>query len=110
MKKIALALAALAMGSVSASAADLAARPYTKAPAAVVAAYNWSGFYVGVHAGYASSDPRFDFVTNGHYNNAPGESFGFGVNGFMGGGHAGYNWQASNVVFGLEGSISYTDL
>jgi outer membrane immunogenic protein len=110
MKKIALAVAALAMGSMSASAADLAARPYTKAPPAVVAAYNWSGFYVGLHAGYASSDPRFDFVTNGHYNNAPGDSFGFGVDGFMGGGHAGYNWQASNFVFGLEGSISYTDL
>ena len=28
----------------------------------------------------------------------------------MGGGHAGYNWQTSNIVFGLEGSISYTDL
>ena len=110
MKKIAIAVAALLMGSVSASAADLAARPYTKAPAPIVAAYNWSGFYVGLHAGYASSDPRFDFVTDGHYNNAPGESFGFGVSGFMGGGHAGYNWQTSNIVFGLEGSISYTDL
>ena len=34
MKKIAIAVAALVMGSMSASAADLAARPYTKAPAA----------------------------------------------------------------------------
>jgi len=110
MKKIAIAVSALLMGSMSASAADLAARPYTKAPAAVVAAYDWSGFYVGLHAGYVSSDPRFDFATIGHYNNAPGDRFGFGVNGFMGGGHAGYNWQASNFVFGLEGSISYTDL
>ena len=48
MKKIALAAAALAIGTVSASAADLAARPYTKAPvAAPIAVYNWTGFYIG---------------------------------------------------------------
>jgi len=110
VKKFAIAAAALAMGSMSASAADLAARPYTKAPAPVVAAYNWSGFYVGIHAGYVASDPRFDFPAVGHYNLAAGDSFGFGVDGFMGGGHAGYNWQMNNIVFGLEGSISYTDL
>jgi outer membrane immunogenic protein len=73
-------------------------------------AYNWSGFYLGLHAGYAASDPRFDFATAGHYNLAAGDSFGFGVDGFMGGGHAGYNWQMNNVVLGLEGSISYADL
>ena len=36
----------------SASAADLAARPYTKAPA-MVEVYNWTGFYVGGNAGYS---------------------------------------------------------
>ena len=39
---------ALAMVT-SASAADLAARPYTKAPPPMVAAlYDWSGFYIGM--------------------------------------------------------------
>jgi len=34
------------------SAADLAARPYTKAPAPMVAAvYDWSGFYIGLNGG-----------------------------------------------------------
>ena len=33
----------LAVGTVSASAADLAARPYTKAPVAVAAVYSWTG-------------------------------------------------------------------
>jgi len=110
MKKLVLAASILAASAMSASAADLAARPYTKAPAPAVVAYDWSGFYIGLHAGYASSDPRFDFVTAGHYNLVPGNSFGFGADGFMGGGHAGYNWQRSNFVFGLEGSVSYTDL
>ena len=53
MKKIAIAAAALMMGSMSASAADLAARPYTKAPAPIVSVYNWGGFYIGGHVGGA---------------------------------------------------------
>ena len=32
------------------TAADLAARPYTKAPAAA-AVYSWTGFYLGANAG-----------------------------------------------------------
>lgn len=111
MKKIALAVvAATVLSAGAASAADLAARPYTKAPPPVAAVYNWTGFYIGAHAGYTWGDTRFDFATAGHYNNVPGDSFGFGTDGFMGGGHAGYNWQTGNFVFGLEGSISYTDL
>ena len=61
MKKIAIVAATLAMGSMSASAADLAARPYTKAPPAPVMVYNWGGFYIGGNVGGAwarRSDPR----------------------------------------------------
>ena len=36
----------------AAAAADLAARPYTKAPAVAAAVYNWTGFYLGANAGY----------------------------------------------------------
>ena len=32
-----------------ASAADLAARPYTKAPPMIAAIYDWSGFYIGAN-------------------------------------------------------------
>ncbi|HKF93321.1 MAG TPA: porin family protein, partial [Gammaproteobacteria bacterium] len=46
MKKLVLALAAVAAFTGSASAADLGARPYTRAPAPVAAAYNWTGFYI----------------------------------------------------------------
>ena len=38
-----------ALGVSAASAADLGARPYTKAPAIVDVVFNWSGFYVGGH-------------------------------------------------------------
>ena len=38
------------LGSAPTLAADLAARPYTKAPA-LAAVYDWTGFYIGVNAG-----------------------------------------------------------
>ncbi|MFK4684047.1 opacity protein-like surface antigen [Bradyrhizobium diazoefficiens] len=53
MKRTVLASASLLVLSAlaPASAADLAARPYTKAPVAVASIYNWSGFYIGGNAG-----------------------------------------------------------
>src|SRR6478609_7524252 len=55
MKKLLLGTVALvALGAtVPALAADLAARPYTKAPAYAAPIYNWTGFYVGGHIGGA---------------------------------------------------------
>jgi outer membrane immunogenic protein len=50
MKKLVLALSALAAFTGSAIAADLPARTYSKAPA-VVAAPSWTGFYVFGGAG-----------------------------------------------------------
>ena len=35
----------------AASAADLPARVYTKAPPVVAPVYNWGGFYIGLNAG-----------------------------------------------------------
>ena len=43
-----------------ASAADLAARPYTKAPPMIAAVYDWSGFYIGVNGGWGSSRKCWD--------------------------------------------------
>ena len=52
MKQLLLAGVALSVAT-AASAADMQARPYSKAPpAAVVAVYNWSGFYIGAMGGY----------------------------------------------------------
>jgi outer membrane immunogenic protein len=84
MKRLLLAGVALSVAT-AASAADMQARPYTKAPpAAVVAAYNWSGFYIGAMGG-------------GGWETDAG-SGGFG------GGTVGYNWQlpGSQFVFGVE--------
>ena len=46
-----------------ASAADLAARPYTKAPPPVVVPiYDWTGFYIGANGGWAQSRNCVDFI------------------------------------------------
>ena len=55
MKKLLLGIAGVIALAAPASAADLAARPYTKAPAMIAAVYDWSGFYVGANGGWGSS-------------------------------------------------------
>jgi outer membrane immunogenic protein len=107
MKKIAIAVATLLMGSMSASAADLAARPYTKAPVAVASIYNWGGFYIGVNGGWGSSSKCWDFTTPaGVFVAAEGchDATGGTV-----GGQIGYRWQASNWVFGVEAQGNWAD-
>lgn len=109
--------AAALLGMSAAGAADLGARPYTKAPAYVAPIYNWTGFYVGVNAGYGFSD-RNDITTEGQVPaNAATVAAGLrnplvsiSRDGFVGGGQFGYNWQVSpNWVFGLETDIQYVD-
>jgi outer membrane immunogenic protein len=107
MKKFLMGTAAIiALGmAVPASAADMAARPYTKAPApAYVPApvYNWTGLYIGGHVGGAF----------GGDNNilAPGFNGGNNDGVFMGGVQIGYDNQfAPNWVLGLEANYSFLD-
>jgi outer membrane immunogenic protein len=93
--------------SVPASAADLAARPYTKAPAPVISPiYDWSGFYVGINGGGGSSHSCWDFV---------GAAGGFASEGCHNatggtvGGLFGYRWQSTNWVFGVEAQGNWAD-
>src|SRR3954471_722550 len=63
MKKFFASLAAFAALTASASAADLAARPYTKAAPMIAASYDWSGFYMGINGGGGWSRKCWDFVS-----------------------------------------------
>lgn len=79
-------------------AADLG-RPITKAPAYVAAPIvNWNGFYVGGQVGYQFGRNRVTELPSG---------FGgdYDVDGVVGGGHLGYNFQFGNFVLGIEGDI-----
>src|SRR5438105_4826162 len=111
MKKIALATAAVTvLLTGAASAADLAARPYTKAPAMIAAVYDWSGFYIGVNGGWGTSHKTWDYVTTNPGPVAPGTEGSHDADGGIIGGHVGYRWQASNWVFGVEAQGDWADL
>ncbi|KGT73946.1 membrane protein [Bradyrhizobium japonicum] len=112
MKKVLLASASLfALSALApASAADLAARPYTKAPIAVASIYNWSGFYLGINGGGASSRNCWD-VNNIFGIAGPDTAEGcHNATGGVVGGQVGYRWQSANWVFGLEAQGDWANL
>jgi outer membrane immunogenic protein len=94
-----------------ASAADLAARPYTKAPPMVAAIYDWSGFYIGANGGWGTSRKCWDI--NNDLGIAVSPAFREGCHdatGGVAGGQIGYRWQSSAWVFGLEAQGDWADL
>jgi outer membrane immunogenic protein len=111
MKKIAFATAAVTMLLTgAASAADLAARPYTKAPVMPVAVYNWTGFYIGANGGGGWSHKCWDNFALGGVVVPPVVAEGcHDATGGTVGGQIGYRWQATNWVFGLEAQGNWAD-
>ena len=91
----------MAMAAVT-NAADMP-RPTLKAQPAPPSVYNWSGFYIGGHAGASWADNRFFDALGG------ADAAKFTANGHFGGGQIGYNWQNGQWVLGteLEGSLSH---
>lgn len=87
-------------------AADLAApHLYTKAPPlAVDPGYNWSGFYAGLNVGYGwgRSSTTADFIDSRSGTVLSSSAGAFDLNGTIGGGQIGYNWQRDMFVVGLE--------
>ncbi|QIG92314.1 MULTISPECIES: outer membrane protein [unclassified Bradyrhizobium] len=105
MKKILLVTASLlALSATAASAADLAARPYTKAPPPMVAAvYDWTGFYIGINGGWAQAHDNRSVTGLGTVGS-------FDANGGTVGGQVGYRWQTGGWVFGLEAQGNWADV
>lgn len=110
MKKFLLGTVGLiALGTAPAMAADLAARPYTKAPPIIAAAYDWSGFYVGANGGWGTSRKCWDYQGT---TATPLAAFGEGCHDASGGtvgGQIGYNWQVGTWVFGVEAQGNWAD-
>jgi outer membrane immunogenic protein len=100
MKKLVLALSAVAAFSGSALAADLPARTYTKAPAAAPVS-SWTGFYIFGGVGGGLWDAKSNVVANpaGVALTRDQRLGGDGVFGTVG---AGYDWQLnSSWVLGI---------
>ena len=99
MKKLSLAIAALAALAAPAFGADLGPRSYAKAPAYAAPIYAWTGFYVGGHLGGAlSGGNNFGGLVLSDYEAR-----------LLGGVQAGADWQfAPSFVVGVEGQYSWT--
>ena len=102
MKKYLLASVA-ALGLVAAGAASAADLPSRKGPIAAPVymppAFTWTGFYVGANAGYGWGNV-----------NANGWANVGDLDGFVGGGQVGYNYQMGQFVVGLEADLQGADL
>jgi outer membrane immunogenic protein len=111
MKRLLVGIAAASSLIVTgALAADLPAKApvYTKAP--VMPVYDWTGFYIGGNIGYSwgrSSDTTD--ITNAAGTVLFSSSDATDLNGVVGGGQIGYNWQMQTWVFGFEADIQATD-
>ena len=76
-------------------------------------AYDWTGAYIGLQAGYAWGEndvsPDVEVIQPALTLDDdpvvfdPSQDGQIGMDGFVGGLHAGYNWQDDSLVFGLEG-------
>ncbi len=116
MKKFLLGTVGLvALGLAPASAADLAARPYTRAPVPMIAAlYDWSGVYIGINGGGGWSRKCWDLTSNAigavvtTFPSPVAEGCHNATGGTVGG-QIGYRWQASSWVFGLEAQGNWAD-
>ena len=129
LSRLLLATVGLAALSTAAAAADL---PSRRAPPVFVPppipVFTWTGFYIGVNAGYAFDSNHSNSVTANDAIAAPGIAGGFvapfarnSANGFTGGGQIGYNYELGNIggfggfggggiVVGVEADAAYTDL
>lgn len=103
MKKILIA-GALALIAAPALAADLPRRSGAVAPAPVYSApvFTWTGFYVGAQAGYGWGKNKWAITGSAT------DAFNVNSDGFLGGVHAGYNWQSGALVLGVEGDLEYS--
>ena len=96
------AAAAVIAVSFSAHAADLG-RPNYKGPAYTSPAYsNWTGFYVGLNAGYGMGKASVTAPT--------GSTGDFSANGALAGATLGYNFQTGSWVWGAEGDLDYSGM
>jgi outer membrane immunogenic protein len=117
-KTIAAVATAISLASAPAFAADL---PMKAAPMPV-AVWSWTGFYFGAHVGAGWGET--ESTVTGFSAAVPGiagpggvingtSSIPFNQNsrsGFLGGGQAGYNWQAGLFVLGVQGDIAGLDV
>ena len=101
------ALGLLSISSAGAMAADLALKAPPPAPPA---AMSWTGFYIGVNGGasWATAANSINLAGLGAAGTLP--LYSQGLNGFLGGGQIGYNYQTGNFLLGVEGDGDWSNI
>jgi outer membrane immunogenic protein len=117
MKKLVVALSALAAFTGSALAADMAPRPYTKAPPPPVAVVNWTGCYLGGGGGYGMWNQENTRYTQDGANSLrlqSSEMATAGGRGYFGTVQGGCDYQFAlgtyNLVIGAFGDYDFASL
>jgi len=105
MRTLATTVVTLLMIGGTAVAADLSRPVYNPAPPPVI--QTWTGFYLGLNAGGGIGTGSSDFSIAGGPVFA---SIDNQLTGAIGGGQAGFNWQAGAMVFGVEADFQASGL
>jgi outer membrane immunogenic protein len=93
MRRAGIAFFAIALLTTASHAADL---PRAAPAPVMVAVPQWTGFYLGVNAGYGRAEQSSERT------GAVLASGTAAVDGVIGGGQVGYNWQTGALVLGVE--------
>ena len=120
LKSVAFSLVGLAVAGTLATASPVSAAggypPYGSikdapppAPVYVPPPANWGGAYLGFHVGYGWGDSDWNFREDSIFG-LVGERFSRHPEGWLGGGQIGYNWQSGKLVWGIEGTLSGSDI
>ena len=113
-RSLVLTAACIAASVQVAAAADMPIPAKALAPLYAPVVYNWTGFYVGgeggggwftnqVTNGFTSTDGTVNFPPGFVHNPVHGS-------GGLGGGYAGYNYQVSQFVVGIDGDYTWAHL
>jgi len=107
MRRGLLGFAIASIVTTGAMAADLP----VKAPPMVAPVWNWTGFYIGANGGYSWGRANTSILplTGSPFPTVPFAAFHQSVDGGLGGGQAGYNWQVDpKWLVGVEADIQGT--
>jgi outer membrane immunogenic protein len=108
MMRVLTSVAALALMSGAAAAADLPL-PVEPAPVAAPVVYDWTGVYIGLQTGWKWADSDFGFDDDdGFLDDFDDDTIDF--DGWFAGGHVGYRFQWNWLVAGLEGDLEWVDV
>jgi outer membrane immunogenic protein len=100
-KVLSLAAVAVILASGGAYAAD--AIVYSEpAPVAPASFYSWTGGYVGFNLGYGGGKAKHPFSVTDTTGTLASGSLNMNSSGFLGGVQAGWNFQADQIVYGVE--------